>query len=95
MYAGAKILLLYLHLAEMLDIWVSNRAVDILFRLGRITERKELLSRYVLLKRIRRANLELVRHGYLRHKVDAPEFAQFIARCRSDTLAYLRKNKHK
>jgi hypothetical protein len=90
---GAKYFLLYHHLSEMVDIWLSNRVVNTLYRMGRIGERRQMISHYVLLKRVRTTNLRLVGHGFSKNNVDAPEFALLIQRCRKDTLEYLRAKK--
>ena len=94
MHLGNQFVLLYYHLSEMLDIWVTNQWIDLMFRLGWINERKQLITRYLLLKRIRSANLHLVKFGVSKERVDAKEFVLLIKRCRHDTLRYLRAKRN-
>ena len=93
MHIGNQITLLYYFLSAMIDIWVSNKSVNLAFRLGRISERKQLLSHYLLLKQTRAENLRLTRFGFRKDQVDAKEFALLIRKCRSDTLHYLREER--
>lgn len=78
---------------EMLAIAFDNRMLSLLARFRMVSERRQLIATYINLKRIRRANLRLIRYGIPRHAVDHPDFAGFIARARRDTLAYLRKQR--
>lgn len=78
---------------EMFGIAFDNKIVSLLARFHLISERRQLIAAYLNLKRIRRANLRLIRYGIPRHKVDHPDFPKFIARARHDTLAYLREQR--
>lgn len=78
---------------EMLAIMFDNKLLLIFARFRLVTERKQLIATYLNLKRIRRANLRLLRYGIPREKVDHPDFVRFIARVRRDTLIYLRRQR--
>lgn len=79
------------YFSEMVRINIANKLVNLRFRLGLISERRQVLTWYILLKDTRRANLYLTNYGFKHGEVDSPQFAQSIRKCRRDTLAYIRR----
>jgi len=78
------------YFSQMVGIHVENRWVNLRFRLGLVDERQQVLTHYVLLKAVRKANLHLLHYGFKKAEVDAREFGLLIKRCRKHTVRYLR-----
>jgi hypothetical protein len=76
--------------STMVDIYFSNKLINLRFRLGQVDGRHQVLTHYLLLKATSKANLRLLHYGFKKAEVYTPEFPLLIARCRRDTLRYIR-----
>jgi hypothetical protein len=81
--------------SAMVDIYFSNKLINLRFRLGQVDGRRQVLTHYLLLKATAKANLRLMHYGFKKEEVYTPEFTLLIQRCRRDTLRYIRHCRQK